>query len=248
LHISAREIGNSKFVSPDGFEASFAASALPPFTRRKVRIYRAPIPPQEISPMLPANTLAEITTNLAALNLQPNAAAQILAAVLAPLLRNSSLDPEPERPRKRAGWPRGRPPRASRRRKKTRARRRASRPTEARERAIAAIRDNPDATLATITKLAKCGYRTAVNARKDLAAEERKATRKPREASPKRDRRERAQQFLKGELARGPKKVSDVEEAAGKAHIDVQLLEQARADLGIVTSRANIPLQWSLPG
>jgi hypothetical protein len=49
----------------------------------------------------------------------------------------------------------------------------------------------------------------------------------------------RAQQFLKDELARGPKRVTDVEEAAAKAHLDVHVLEQARADLGIVTSRAN---------
>jgi hypothetical protein len=46
--------------------------------------------------------------------------------------------------------------------------------------------------------------------------------------------------------------VSDVEEAAEKAHIDVQTLEQARADLGVVTSRANTggahAVQWRLPG
>jgi hypothetical protein len=36
-----------------------------------------------------------------------------------------------------------------------------------------------------------------------------------------------------------PQWVSDLEEAAGKAHVDPQTLEQARADLGIVTSRAN---------
>jgi len=34
--------------------------------------------------MLPASDLTEILTNLSALNLQPNTAAQILAAVLAP--------------------------------------------------------------------------------------------------------------------------------------------------------------------
>ena len=43
-----------------------------------------------------------------------------------------------------------------------------------------------------------------------------------------------------------------VEEAAAKAHVDPQTLEQARADLGIVTSRANTggaqAVQWSLPG
>jgi hypothetical protein len=45
--------------------------------------------------MLPAPDLADILTNLSALNLQPNTAAQILAAVLAPLLR--SADPEPQK-------------------------------------------------------------------------------------------------------------------------------------------------------
>jgi len=46
--------------------------------------------------------------------------------------------------------------------------------------------------------------------------------------------------------------VSHVEEAAAKAHIDVQTLEQARGDLGVVTSRGNtgntLSVQWSLPG
>src|SRR5262249_42641608 len=95
-----------------------------------------------------------------------------------------------------------------------------------------------------------------VNAREDLATE---ARRKPRETMPstsiggaKTDRRARAQQFLKDELARGPKRVTDIEEAAAKAHLDVHVLEQARADLGIVTSRANTggvhAVQWSLPG
>jgi hypothetical protein len=59
------------------------------------------------------------------------------------------------------------------------------------------------------------------------------------------------QQFLKDALAHGPRKVSDIEEAAAKAHLDVRVLEQARADLGIVTSRANTgahAVRWSLPG
>jgi len=33
--------------------------------------------------------------------------------------------------------------------------------------------------------------------------------------------------------------VSDVEEAAAKAHVDPQTLAQARADLGIIATRAN---------
>jgi hypothetical protein len=54
-------------------------------------------------------------------------------------------------------------------------------------------------------------------------------------------------------LAHSPKRVSDVEEAAEKAHIEPIALTQARGDLGVVTSRANHPgsaltVQWSLPG
>jgi len=63
--------------------------------------------------------------------------------------------------------------------------------------------------------------------------------------------RERAQRFLREQLARGPKQASVVEEAAAKAHIDEQALGQARADLGIVASRAGAggvqAVQWSLP-
>ena len=62
--------------------------------------------------MLPAADIAEILTNLSALNLQPTATAQILAAVLAPLLRSSGdpgpLSAGPDLPRQRAGTPRGR--------------------------------------------------------------------------------------------------------------------------------------------
>jgi hypothetical protein len=51
---------------------------------------------------------------------------------------------------------------------------------------------------------------------------------------------------------RGPQRVSDIEEQAAKAHLDVQVLEEARRDLGLVTSRANTggaqAVQWSLPG
>ena len=60
------------------------------------------------------------------------------------------------------------------------------------------------------------------------------------------------QQFLKDALAHGPRKGSDIEEAAAKAHVDPHALEQARTDLGIVASRSNaggvMALQCSLPG
>jgi hypothetical protein len=110
-------------------------------------------------------------------------------------------------------------------------------------------------------KIARCSFGTVINTRKDLAAEARKAERKAAretisptqiEGSKPAERRQRAQRFLKDTLAHGPKRVTDVEEAAEKAHIDVQMLAQARADLGMVTSRANTggahAVQWSLPG
>ena len=46
--------------------------------------------------------------------------------------------------------------------------------------------------------------------------------------------------------------VSDIEDAAEKAHVDLTALEQARADLGVVVGRSNAggvqAVQWSLPG
>ena len=63
-------------------------------------------------------------------------------------------------------------------------------------------------------------------------------------------RRQRAQRFLKDVLA--PKRVTEVEEQAAKAHIDDQAFTAARTDLGIVASRSNAggvqAVQWSLPG
>jgi DNA-binding CsgD family transcriptional regulator len=207
--------------------------------------------------MLPAPELTEIIANLGALNLQPNTAAQILAAVLAPLLRSSDR-PALRVARRRAGQPRRRPRKAVRRSRGSARKRKYTRhaPTEARERAIAALRANPDATPTEIAKVAKVSRPTVVNARRDLAKEARKQARKAarkgtRETSkPPPDRRERAQRFLQDQLARGPKRATDVEEAASKAHVDPQALEQARTALGIVASRSNAgvqAVQWSLP-
>jgi len=97
---------------------------------------------------------------------------------------------------------------------------------------------------------------TVHHARKQLDKEQRKEARKNKSRATstpaKPDRRQRAQHFLREQLARGAKPASDVEEAAVKAHVDPQALGQARADLGIVTSRANTggaqAVQWSLPG
>jgi hypothetical protein len=192
--------------------------------------------------MLPADTIAEITVNLAALNLQPSTAAQILAAVLAPLMRTTETPPAGLEP---AGSKPTRRPRSSKRarggRRKRKYRRHA--PSEARDLALAALRANPNATPTEIAKLAKVS-RAAVHARKALDAEARKAARRSRKTTPSTiskpaERRQRAQRFLKDTLAQGPKPVTAVEEAAAKAHVDPTALEQARADLGIVASRAN---------
>jgi hypothetical protein len=108
----------------------------------------------------------------------------------------------------------------------------------------------------TPTEIAKVSRSTVVHAREALDAEARKAARKAARETSKpaksTERRQRAQQFLREQLARGPKQASVVEDAAAKAHVDPQALEQARGDLGIVTSRANaggvMAVQWSLPG
>jgi hypothetical protein len=219
--------------------------------------------------MLPA--FAEIVSNVIGLQLAPDTTAAVLGAVLAPLLRSGpDVDPASEDPtkiqRKRARRPRVKSKSAPRRRLK-KSKRRASRPSEARERALAALKANPDATLAHVAKLAKCSPSTVVNARKDLAKEARKEVRRENRKSSElstvptqariggsktakpTERRQRAQQFLKDTLAHGPKRASDVEEAAAKAHIDDQALTAARADLGIVASRSNAgvqAVQWSL--
>jgi hypothetical protein len=111
--------------------------------------------------MLPADIIAEITTNLAGLHLESNIAAQVLAAVFAPLLRTGPNPdhPVPKLPHKRARLQARKAPR----RKKPK--RRAPRPAEARERAIAALKANPDATASAVAKLAKCSRSTVIAAR-----------------------------------------------------------------------------------
>src|SRR5262249_45668986 len=106
-----------------------------------------------------------------------------------------------------------------------------------------------------VAAIAGVSRSTVCNAARELAAEA-QARKAARQASatrkPATERRERAQQFLKDALAHGPKQVSDVEEAATRAHIEAQVVTQARADLGVVTSRGNAggvqAVQWSLPG
>src|SRR5215831_11394047 len=201
--------------------------------------------------MLPAADLADILANLSALNLRSNTAAQILAAVLAPLLRSSGVDPVPAPAIKRTTGALEK--RRSKRRGSSRRRKyKRHAPTEARDRALAALAANPEATTTEIAKVAKVSRSTALNARKQADKQARKEARKATSTPAKPDRRQRAQQFLREQLARGPKPASAVEEAAAKAHIGGTALDQARAELGIVTSRANAggvqAVQWSLPG
>ena len=203
--------------------------------------------------MLPASDLTEILANLAALNLQPSTAAAVLGA-LAPLLRTAETPPavlEPQPSRR---------PRSSKRPRRGRRKRKYKRqaPSEARDRALAALRANPpDASATEIAKIAKVSRSTVVKTRNEIEKAERKQARKSRETTPSilskpAERRQRAQRFLRDALASGPMRVSDVEEAAAKAHVEHHTLEQARADLGVVTSRANTggahAVQWSLPG
>jgi len=213
--------------------------------------------------MLPASALAEIISNITALRLEPSTVTAVLGAVLTPLLRSPGSEipiPVPaireKRPRTaRQKRRKARPPVAA-----------AAEPTDGpRERAIAALRANPDAPLNTIAQLAGCARSTVVNARGDLAKEVRQETRKqvrksrakpvststgnsaatskPRNTAAaavlakQNERRERAQQFLKNTLAGGPKPVSAVEAEAGRHHIDQVTLTQARGDLGVVSSR-----------
>src|SRR5215472_681881 len=207
---------------------------------------------QEFVAMLPASELTEILANLAALNLQPNTAAAVLGA-LAPLLRTAETPPailEPQLSRR---------PRSSKRPRGVRRKRKYKRhaPTEARDRALAALKANPDGSTTDLAKVAKCSRSTVVKTRNEIEKAERKQARKSRETTPSilskpTERRQRAQHFLREQLARGPKQASVVEDAAAKAHVDEQALGQARADLGVVTSRSNAggvqAVQWSLPG
>jgi hypothetical protein len=202
--------------------------------------------------MLPASSLTEIISNLAGLNLEPTTTAAVIGAVLAPLLRSAGPDvpvPVMREPRARAK------PRQKRKKSRPRVAVQTAEPIDGpRQRAIAALQANPGASLTAIAKLAGVSRSTVVNARAELAAEARKQARKPHEnpvLAKQGERRERAQRFLKDALTHGPKRVSDVEEAAEKARIDSHTLEQARGDLGVVTSRSNtgntLSVQWSLP-
>jgi len=199
---------------------------------------------------LPASTLAAIN-NVVALKLEARITMTVVGAILAPLLPDAETPPQ--RRRKKPG--------PKRRYKRRRNSPNGSPPPEGaddgpRERARAALAANPGKSLTAIAKLVKCSRSTVVNARDDMAADGRKQVRKEaRKSAPKpetTERRQRAQRFLKDALAHGPKRVTGIEEAAEKAHIDIQTLEQARGDLSVVTSRGNTggvrAVEWSLPG
>src|SRR5262252_1634927 len=134
---------------------------------------------QEFVAMLPACELTEILANLAALNLQPNTAAAVLGA-LAPLLRTAETPPailEPQLSRR---------PRSSKRPRGVRRKRKYKRhaPTEARDRALAALKANPDGSTTDLAKVAKCSRSTVVKTRNEIEKAERKQARKSRETTP----------------------------------------------------------------
>ena len=126
--------------------------------------------------MLPASDLTEIVTNLVGLQLAPDTTAAVLGAVLAPLLRSSEMpaqagfEPSSKPSRRPRSTKRRRPRKAARRKRKYQ--RKA--PTEARDRALAALRANPDATPTQIAKIAKVSRSTAANAAREFAKEARK--------------------------------------------------------------------------
>ena len=93
-------------------------------------------------------------------------------------------------------------------------------------RARAALKANPDASLTAVAKVAGVSRGTVLNARDDMAAEARKAARK--EARNSRETSKAAKP-----TAHGPKRVSDVEEAAAKARVDEHSLEQRSAWRGL---------------
>jgi|AmaraimetFIIA100_FD_contig_121_295137_length_929_multi_4_in_0_out_0_1 hypothetical protein len=132
--------------------------------------------------MLPASDLTAILTNLSALQLEPNAAAQILAAVLAPLLRSSESGSEDlETHKRRAGRPMSRQKKPERRRLKAqrgstdgpRAGRRGS-ADGPRQRATRALAANPNASVTAVAEAAGVSRSTVVNARDELAGKARK--------------------------------------------------------------------------
>jgi hypothetical protein len=178
--------------------------------------------------MLPASDLADILANLGALNLQPNTAAQILAAVLAPLLRSADPRPagSPAPARRTATIEAAQSPAAEAEEIPVsgggcscwRARRRPAPARRTRARGQSRRLADPCAEIAGVSRS------TVANARGELGAE----ARKPKPAKPLTESRQRAQRFLRDTLAHGPKRVTDVEEAAEKAHVDAHALAQAR--------------------
>jgi hypothetical protein len=208
--------------------------------------------------MLPASDLAEILTNLSALNLQPNITAAVLGAVLTPLIRSANPQ-QLVRPRRYAARPQANPRNAVPRKKPKQRTAPAGEPTDSpRQRAARALAANPNVSLTKVAAIAGVSRSTVCNAARELAAKARKqARREARKQAGKSlkpetiEHRARAQRFLKDTLAGGPKRASDVEEAADRAHIDAGALAAARTELGVVTSRGNAggvqAVQWSLP-
>jgi len=171
--------------------------------------------------MLPADVIAEIIANLAAHNLQPSTATAVLGA-LAPLLRTTETPPPPalESPHKsfrgrgcdaRAsgrGTPRGADIIASPPARCAIARSPRSKPTPTQTR-----RSSPSWPRSVAAPLPMPRVSEARKAAR-RAARETSAPVTPRVP------RERAQRFLREQLARGAKPASAVEDAAEKAHVE----------------------------
>ena len=108
--------------------------------------------------MLPAETIAAIS-NVIALKLEPRTTMAIVGAILTPLLTDADGPPRARRSQSQS--------RRAPQRKKPK--RRAPRSAEARERARAALKANPDASLTAVAKAAGVSRSTVVNARNDSA-------------------------------------------------------------------------------
>src|SRR5262245_65332192 len=97
-------------------------------------------------------------------------------------------------------------------------------PSQARDRPLASLRANPpDASATEIAKIAKVSCSTVVKTRNEIEKAERKQARKSRETTPSilskpAERRQRAQQFLREQLARGPKHASVVTHGGDVVH------------------------------
>ena len=196
--------------------------------------------------MLPANCLA-IINNIAALGLPPRQCAAVIAAVLEPLLQ-LELERVPKPPiadRKAKALPAGTAPtpppansKSSRRSRSPAAHRAWHAEYQRKRRAAQRLKTKaPDAPEREPAAPA--------------AAAPAPAPRPPRPSEAAANLK-KAELFLKGQLAKGPKPAGEIEAAADKARIGVDHLERAKDALGITAARlaaanGSAPVHWQLP-